>query len=464
MKRSIVRPLLKKIGADPNDLKNYRPVSNLTFVSKVLEKVVLKQILEHIELNDLQAVFQSAYKKYHSTETALLKVFTDFLDSFDDGKIGFLNLLDLSAAFDTIDHEILLERLENCFGIKGVALDWIKSYLSDRSYVVKVDKYTSASDTVLFGVPQGSVLGPFLFTLYTYPVVKYLSQNNLDFHCYADDKQLYKCFVPQFLTSNLTNVQVRISEIEDWMVRNKLKFNGPKTEFMILGKKRMLEFDKPSLDLGHSRIMPSSVVRNLGVMFDENLDMTIQVDTLCKSLFFTLRTISLNREFMTFDVAKKLVISLVLSKLDYCNVLLAGLPDTLLNKLQRVQNCAAKIIFRKRKYDHVTPLLYELHWLPVKERIDFKVATLCFKSFHDLCPAYISNFLESYKPTRFLRSSLDQTLLKIPLKNSKCYGERSFSFYAPKLWNSLPREMRDSQSLDSFKKALKHYLFLRAYY
>ena len=180
--------------------------------------------------------------------------------------------------------------------------------------------------------------------------------------------------------------------------------------------------------------------------------------------FFTLRTISLNRDFMTFDVAKKLVISLVLSKLDYCNVLLAGLPDTLLNKLQRVQNCAAKIIFRKRKYDHVTPLLYELHWLPVKERIDFKVATLCFKSFHDLCPAYISNFLESYKPTRFLRSSLDQTLLKIPLKNSKCYGERSFSFYAPKLWNSLPREMRDSQSLDSFKKALKHYLFLRAYY
>ena len=173
LKDGILRPLLKKVGMNHNELKNYRPVTNLTFVSKILEKVVFQQILSHIDFNSLHAVFQSAYKKYHSTETALLKVYTDLLDGIDSGKICYLNLLDLSAAFDTIDHDILLERLHTSFGISGIVLKWIKSYLTNRTYCVKVGNYTSDSDTSRFGVPQGSVLGPFLFTLYTYPLSQF---------------------------------------------------------------------------------------------------------------------------------------------------------------------------------------------------------------------------------------------------------------------------------------------------
>ena len=235
LKESIIRPLLKKIGLDCNDLKNYRPVSNLTFVSKILEKIVFKQILMHIDFNSLHAIFQSAYKKYHSTETALLRVYTDLLDGIDDGKICFLNLLDLSSAFDTIDHDILITRLHTCFGISGNVLNWIRSYLSGRQYCVKIGNYVSDSDTVRFGVPQGSVLGPFLFTLYTYPLSKFLTDSDLDFHGYADDKQLYKSFFINYLTANLNNIEIRISQVQSWMIINKLKLNGPKTEFIILG-------------------------------------------------------------------------------------------------------------------------------------------------------------------------------------------------------------------------------------
>ena len=286
----------------------------------------------------------------------------------------------------------------------------------------------------------------------------------MDFHGYADDKQLYKSFFIKYLTENLNNVELRISQVQTWMIINKLKFNGPKTEFIILGKRQMLDFEKPSLKVEGTSIAPAHEVKNLGVIFDENLTMNKHVDNLCRSMFATIRTISRNRDFLTIEVTTKLMISLVLSKLDYCNSLLAGLPEFQINKLQRVQNCAAKIIFRKRKYDHVTPLLFELHWLPVKERIDFKIATICYKTFHNVSPLYISSLLEKPSRIRELRSSDDTTLLKVPSKRSKTYGERSFSFYGPKFWNSLPRDIRESPTLAIFKKSLKHYLFLRAFY
>ena len=255
-----------------------------------------------------------------------------------------------------------------------------------------------------------------------------------------------------------------IISIKCWMNRNKLKLNEPKTEYMIAGKSSQLKkCNKPNLFVNGSEIEPSEQVRNLGVIFDEELSLSSHITSICSQMFMQIRKICLCRKFLPDDVVTQLMVSLVLSKMDYCNSLFTGLPQNLLNKLQPVQNCAAKVCLRKRKFDHVTPLLISLHWLPVKERIEYKISTLCHKHFIGNLPIYLSNLLNQPNRTRALRSCADKTILLKPLKKLKSYGERSFECAGPSIWNELPREIREIECHESFKRALKHYLFVKAY-
>ncbi|KAK6187422.1 hypothetical protein SNE40_005455 [Patella caerulea] len=191
LKTAHVTPLIKKSTLDRNVLKNYRPVSNLSFISKIIEKIVLNRFKYHLCENNLQEKFQSAYKKQHSTESALLRVHNDIVCSLDRKKPVSLVLLDLSAAFDTIDQSILLGRLETRYGISGDALKWFESYLNGRQSRIVIDTSQSMPKVLDFDVPQGSVLGPVLFTAYTAPIGDIIREMGLDYHFYADDTQLY---------------------------------------------------------------------------------------------------------------------------------------------------------------------------------------------------------------------------------------------------------------------------------
>ena len=186
-----VTPLQKKLSLDRNILKKYRPVSNLSFISKLIEKVVVKQLNEFISQERLLNINQSPYKSSHSTETALLNIQNDIALSVDSGKAVVLTLLDLSAAFDTIDHSLLYDCLHDWFGLDGAVLSWIKSYLSNRKQKIKIGDSFSEAVILPFGVPQGSVLGPLLFTLYTSPLSQVISKFNVIHHLYADDTQIY---------------------------------------------------------------------------------------------------------------------------------------------------------------------------------------------------------------------------------------------------------------------------------
>ena len=190
LKQAVVKPLLKKSTLDKENLKNYRPVSNLPYIGKLIEKVAIKQMDEHLVTEDLHEPLQSAYTANHSTETALLKVTNDILLSLDERKCVLLVLLDISAAFDTIDHNVFLARLTNEYGITGDVRDWMGSYLRSRQQVISINSSVSDKIVLDFGFPQGSCIGPFGFKLYTKPLTEIAAKHNVHIHLYADDTQL----------------------------------------------------------------------------------------------------------------------------------------------------------------------------------------------------------------------------------------------------------------------------------
>ena len=256
-------------------------------------------------------------------------------------------------------------------------------------------------------------------------------------------------------------IKACLQDIATWMSLNKLKLNGDKTELLDIRSGNLSASKLPSFTaIDGSVIQPSHSARNIGVIFDNKLNMERQVSAICKSAVFHIRNISQIRKFLSVSSAKALVHAFITCRLDNCNSLLYGLSKHLVHRLQLAQNCAARLILRGGKHYHVTSLLKELHWLPVEQRIIFKMLLFTFKALNNLCPSYISYFLETYKPTSSLRSS-SRNLLVIPRSKLKSYGDRAFSVSAPQLWNDIPEIIKCSVDLNAFKCNLKTYLFKR---
>jgi hypothetical protein len=464
-KTALVTPLLKKPTLDHNELKNFRPVSNLSFVSKLIEKVVLSQLSAHLKTNHLFNPLQSAYRPGHSTETALVKIVNDLLLALDQGKVSILTLLDLSAAFDTIDHGLLLSRLEHVFGVRDSALLWFSSYLSNRTQTVSINNSTSDPALLRYGVPQGSVLGPVLFVLYTAPLADIMTTHSVLHHSYADDTQLQKSADPKGFDTLVNSMQECIRDVKSWMTFNKLRLNDEKTEVMVVSSPRIsTSLQLPdSITIGNATVPYSDSVKNLGVTLDSHLTMHAQILSIVRAVNYELRRIGSIRHYLSEQATQTLVSAFILSRLDYCNALLYGCPQYLLNRLQKLQNNAARLILRVRKRDHISPHLQALHWLPIESRIKYKIACLSFGAFTHTGPAYMTDLIQTYTPTRSLRSSADTSTLLPPRVSTKSFGERSFSYSAPLIWNSLPVTLRHSSSPVSFRSALKTHLFPLSY-
>jgi len=381
-KKALVKPLLKKPSLDPKDLKNYRPVSNLSFLSKVLEKIVLAQLFEHLSKHSLLPVMQSAYRPHHSTETALLKMVNDTLLALDQNHVTVLTLLDLSCAFDTIDHSILIRRLDSVFGISSTALSWVKSYLTNRTQTIVIDDLCSEPTLLSFGVPQGSVLGPLLFVMYMQPLAQVIASHSVSHVSYADDTQLHNHGPVSDAKAVVHEIERCATDVKNWMAGNKLQLNDEKTEAMIMSTTRISTSQSyslpPSLEIGKSTIDFAAAAKSLGVTLDACLSLKQHVLNVCRTSYYQLRRISSIRRFLTEDATKTLICCFVLSQLDYCNSLFAGCPKGVIDQLQRVQNSAARLVFRAKKSEHITPMLYKLHWLPVPARIQYKICSLTF--------------------------------------------------------------------------------------
>jgi hypothetical protein len=460
-------------------------------VSKVIERVVASQLDSHMTANNLHEKLQSAYKKFHSTETALLKIQSDILMALDDHGAVLMVLLDLSAAFDTVDHEKLLQILEYRLGISGVSLKWFRSYLTGRTQTVKINGQSSSCHTLECGVPQGSVLGPILFTIYTLALGDSLRKHEIDYHLYADDKDLYICFKPSIpgdtvctvfriercigetrvwtkahllkTVCTVFRIERCIGETRVWTKAHLLKINDDKSDATLFRSKYQPKVDIDGIWVGEEYIKIQQSVRNLGVIFDQGMTGKDQVAAVCKASYYQTRKLGKIRRYLTSEAAVKVVHAFITSRLDYCNSLYYGLPSNLLDRLQRIQNTAARIVSRVKKFDHITPVLISLHWLPVEQRIKYKLLTIVYKARNGQAPAYIQDMIIPYEQSRSLRSK-QHNLLVVPKTRQKSFGDRSFLMAAAVLWNALPDPVKDCQSIECFKKHLKTMLFKEAFH
>ena len=393
----------------------------------------------------------------------------DILLKMNSQHVTLLVLLDLSAAFDTVDHNILLDRLQRDLGLHGTVLEWFRSYLSERCQQISIDSSISKRFSLGCGVPQGSCLGPLLFVIYSSGLFRIVEQHLPHVHCYADDTQLYLSFKPnneQAHDEALFAMEQCICDIRNWLTRSRLLLNDDKTEFLVIGTRQQLSKLKSTVvDVGEHSIEPSVSVSNLGTIFDNSLSMNEHINKTCKASFYHIHNIRRISKYLTLECMKTLVHAFVLSRIDYCNSLLYGLPKYQIAKLQRVQNIAARLIMKTTRYDHITPVLFELHWLPVAQRISFKILIIVFKAIHGTAPSYLRELVQVRNCSAYgLRSNTSLLLERPKGRMLSTLGARSFYSAAPSLWNSLPAHVRQISSFLNFKNALKTHLFRSTYY
>ncbi|XP_068690995.1 uncharacterized protein [Montipora foliosa] len=276
---------------------------------------------------------------------------------------------------------------------------------------------------------------------------------------YADDTQIYIALNAKERSTVLQRLEKCAADIKSWSVENFLILNDSKTEILHVFSNFSRNLPStPEVKVGNSMILPQGQVKDLGVFFDKHMNLKSHISSICSSASFALHNIGKIRKHLDQATTKRLVHGFVSSRLDNCNSLLFGLPLYQIERLQRIQNTAARVVTLSSIKEHVTPILNDLHWLPIHNRIKFKILLLTYKVLNGFAPTYLSELIQAYKNQRNLHSN-NQYLLRVPKSRTTTFGDRAFSVCAPKLWKNLPSDVKSSPSIDIFKKKLKTYLF-----
>ena len=463
-KEAIVLPLIKKSNLDRNILKNYRPISNLSFISKLTEKAALSQLCPYFENNHLLPPYQNAYRKFHSTDTNILKMTNDILWNMERRKVTSLVTLDLTAAFDTVDHNILLSVFQRSFGINSHALQWCESYLRPRQFHVKIRNSVSQSRDLPFSVPQGSAAGPVFYTMYASTLQNVILGSDVNITGYADDHAIYNSFLASKDSGEeetLEKQQKCLLSVKDWMQQNRLKMNDEKTECMLVGHRSQLSKCKSThILVDGTKVKMSDGIKYLGLWIDKEFTFKNHIINKSKVAALNLWNIRQLRKHLNNDSCKTLVQALVMSHLDYGNAIFADLPASTLKPAQRIQNIAAKVVLGRHKHESATEALRDLHWLPIRQRCKFKLLLQVYKSLHNQAPSYLRDLLVLHTPARITRSAVSNEMcLVVPYTERKTFAARSFSVAGPRYWNQLPNYIKMSESTEVFRKKLKTYLF-----
>ena len=338
----------------------------------------------------------------------------------------------------------------------------MQSYINGRSQFVRVGHEQSTAVACEHGVPQGSVLGPLLYTLYVAPIAGIISSFNVNHMQYADDTQLYMALD---VSNAMTSLDICFSAIKEWFALNGLSLNPDKSEAIVIGTSARQRIEGPInvVALGTDSIVVSESVRSLGVTVDSTLSFNTHVNDVCKSVSYHTRALRHVRKCVSTDDAKQIAVAMVSARLDYCNSALYKTSQSNISKLQRLQNSLARVVTGARKRDHIIPILANLHWLPISARIDYKIALITYKSLVLKQPSYLYELLTVLRPTRSLRSSTQVNRLQSN-RSRTLFGSRAYCHSAPAVWNDLPHELTNNLlSLPLFKRNLKTFLYRRSF-
>ena len=358
-----------------------------------------------------------------------------------------------------VDHQILLQVLQSRFGVLGSALAWIDSYLQPRFWEVNAGTKYSTNRAMDCSVPQGSLAGPNLYLAYT-STLQEIVPEEVCLNGFADDHSLKRSFKADGRKAEHTTISILqncLKGVKLWMDENRLQMNDRKTEFIMFGaKKQLAKCTTTTIDVNNTEVSMSKVVKCLTMWMDSNLTFKDRIVKKCRTSMINIQQIKLIRPFLNSEACTTFMLGLVISHLDYCNSILAGLLDASINQIQRVQNLAAKVVLGKSNRDSAAECLSALHWLPIWSRINHKILTLIHKSLMGKAPEYLQNLLAVCRPGRpGLRSASDTNLLVVSFARCKTFAECSFSIQGPKLWNSLPDDLRSERDTDIFKRKLK---------
>ena len=442
-----ITPIYKGSG-DVHRETNYRPISVLSHVAKIFERNVHEQIVNYLEHHCFITPYQSAYLKKHSTVTCLHRVIDDMCENIDDGLVCGVCFLDIEKCFDTIDHDILLQKLK-WYGIDGHELDWFKSYLYDRKQCVRVDNITSDVTSCPIGVPQGSILGPILFLLYVNDFAQYIENQNCNI--FADDAMIYS--FGRDIPEMESNLQCALNSLTPWYSANRLSISAQKSAVMLIGKQSQVKNSILAVSINGDPLEQVCSTKYLGVTVDNTLSWDSQCDNLCFKLAGKIAVLRRIRSFVKTETLKLLYEKTIQPVMDYACSVWCNTKKSNINKLQRVQNYAARIITGNFDYINTQSIdvLRSLRWATVQERCDYFTAVLMFKAICGLTPMYMTDNIvmaaETHDRDTRLSNSND---VNIPPHNSDVL-KRSFIYNGSVIWNKLPDEIRMATDVSDFK-------------
>ena len=450
-KTARVTPIYKSDGKA--ECGNYRPISVISNVAKIFEKLIYNQLLVFLNENEVIAKNQSGFRSNHSTETTLLHLTNNWLTNMDKGLINGVVFLDLKKAFDTVDHNILLSKLERC-GVRGTALKWFQSYLYGRKQICRINNTESSKTNIHCGVPQGSNLGPLLFLIYINDLPHCLQTTTASM--FADDTNL-SC-----TGRTSADIEYKINKdldnIRKWIICNKLTLNLKKTEFMIIGSKPRLDTisETPKILYGDYQLKRIKQKKTLGLIIDDQLKWNEWNNEQCKTISKGVALLRNAKDFVSQEVLATMFNSLVLPYFNYCSTVWHGNNSSHTDNLFKLQKRAARIITNSDYSIRSTQIFETLQWQPIKTIFDKRELIMMFKVLKGMAPDYLKTLFHICNNTSY---SLRTNNLKISLPKPKTnFLKKSFAYRGATSWNKLPsyliREVVECQSVNSLLRIL----------